>query len=125
MLHYKDSQYGCGYSIIYHTKDILAEANIQYDRNKIEDNKDFYAFAYLEDERAVNLFCKPIRGRIVDSTFYEYKKNGSLKKNGVGIGARIYADTYEEAVEGFNILVNSRIKKLRGEISKVEELLIE
>ena len=57
--------------------------------------------------------------------FFEYKKNGSLKKNGVGIGARIYADTYEEAVEGFNALVSARIEKLEEEISKVEDLFIE
>ena len=124
MLHYKDCIYGCGYSIKNCTNDILRESNIQYDEDKIEDNKDVYAFAYLEDERAINLFCKPVKGQIVDSIFYEYKKNGSLKKNGVGIGARIYADTYEEAVEGFNALVNARIVKLREEISKVEGLLI-
>lgn len=125
MLHYKDCQYGCGYSIKSCTNDILRESNIQYDEDKIEDNKDVYGFAYLEDERAINLFCKPVKGQIVGSMFYEYKKNGSLKKNGVGIGARIYADTYEETVEGFNALVSARIEKLEEEISKVEDLFIE
>lgn len=125
MLHYKDCQYGCGYSIKSCTNDILRESNIQYDEDKIEDNKDVYGFAYLEDERAINLFCKPVKGQIVGSMFYEYKKNGSLKKNGVGIGARIYADTYEEAIEGFNILIQNRIKRLKEEINRVENFLIE
>lgn len=57
--------------------------------------------------------------------FFEYKKNGELKKNGVGIGARIYADTYEEAVEGFNILIQNRIKRLKEEINRVKNFLIE
>lgn len=57
--------------------------------------------------------------------FYEYKKNGELKKNGVSVDARIYADAYEEAVEGFNILIQNRLKRLKEEINRVENLLIE
>ena len=124
MLHYKTYGYSTGGSLKYLTYKILEKACLQYDENKIEDNKDVYAFAYLEDERARNFFCRPVKGRIVDCMFYEYKKNGDLKKKGVGCFARIYADTYEEAVEGFNTLVNTRIKKLKEEIGKVESLLI-
>ena len=66
-----------------------------------------------------NLICKPIKGRIIKDggsfpsyNFYEYKANGKdLKKNGVTLYARFFTDTYEEAVEGFNMLVNKRIKK--------------
>lgn len=69
-------------------------------------NKDIWAFAYKEDERATNLMCKPVKGRISDGyNFYEYKANGKdLKKNGVTLYARFFTDTYEEAVEGFNML---------------------
>lgn len=53
-------------------------------------NKDIWAFAYKEDERALNLMCKPVKGRIKeDNYFYEYKANGKdLKKNGVTTYAR-------------------------------------
>ena len=89
-------------------------------------NKDIYAFAYKEDERATNLMCKPVKGRISDGyNFYEYKANGKdLKKNGVSIYARFFTDTYEEAVEGFNMLVNKRIDSLKKEIIKLDNMLI-
>ena len=47
-----------------------------------------------------------------------------LKKNGVTIYARFFADTYEEAVEGFNKLVRTRIRSLKDEIYKLEDMLI-
>lgn len=90
-------------------------------------NKDIWAFAYKEDERATNLMCKPVKGRIVksDNNFYEYKANGKdLKKNGVTLYARFFADTYEEAAEGFNMLVNKRIDSLQKEIIKLDNMLI-
>ena len=91
-------------------------------------NKDIWAFAYKEDERATNLMCKPVKGRIIksdDYNFYEYKANDKdLKKNGVSIYARFFADTYEEAVEGFNMLVNKRIDSLQKEIIKLDNMLI-
>ena len=92
----------------------------------IPTNKDIWAFAYKEDERALNLMCKPVKGRIKeDKYFYEYKVNGrDLKKNGVTIYARLFADTYEEAVDGFNKLVKIRIKSLKDEVSKLENMLI-
>lgn len=97
---------------------------MQYRKDEIKDG-DVFAFAYLEDERATNFFCKPVKGRIIDHMFFEYKKNGELKKNSVSCYARIYADTYEEAVEGFNILIQNRIKRLKEETNRVENLLIE
>ena len=95
-------------------------------------NKDIWAFAYKEDERATNLMCKPVKGRIVKSgdsfpsyNFYEYKANNKdLKKNGVSLYARFFTDTYEEAVEGFNMLVNKRIDSLQKEIIKLDNMLI-
>ena len=89
-------------------------------------NKDIWAFAYKEDERATNLMCKPVKGRIsYGYNFYEYKANGKdLKKNGVTFYARFFTDTYEEAVKGFNMLVNKRIYSLQKEIIKLDNMLI-
>ena len=96
------------------------------DATEYPKDKDIWAFAYKEDERALNLMCKPVKGRIKeDKYFYEYKVNGrDLKKNGVTIYARLFADTYEEAVEGFNKLVRTRIRSLKDEIYKLEDMLI-
>ena len=94
------------------------------------DNKDIWAFAYKEDERALNYICRPVKGRIKTDEyngryFYEYKVNGKdLKKNGVTLYARYFCDTYKEAVAGFNALVNRRIKSLKGEIVKLDDMLI-
>ena len=76
--------------------------------------------------------CKPVKGRIVKSgdsfpsyNFYEYKANNKdLKKNGVSLYARFFTDTYEEAVKGFNMLVNKRIDSLQKEIIKLDNMLI-
>lgn len=89
-------------------------------------NKDFWAFAYKEDERATNYMCKPVNGRIKDDKyFYEYKVNGrDLKKNGVSLYARYFADTYEEAVKGFNILIQRRIDSLTEEIGRLQDMLV-
>ena len=72
--------------------------------------------------RKINLMCKLVKGRISDGyNFYEYKANGKdLKKNGVSIYARFFTDTYEEAVEGFNMLIDS----LQKEIIKLDNMLI-
>lgn len=97
------------------------------DATEYPKDKDIWAFAYKEDERALNLMCKPVKGKIKkDNRFYEYKVNGEdLKKNGVTIYARFFSDTYEEAVEGFNILVKTRIESLKDKISELEDMLIE
>lgn len=99
------------------------------DMKKIDEthfNKDIWAFAYKEDERALNLMCKPVKGRIKNNKhFYEYKSNGKdLKKNGVTLYARFFTDTYEEAIEGFNKLVQQRIESLKAEIIKLENTLV-
>lgn len=100
--------------------------DLQYIDDGTHYNKDIWAFAYKEDERALNLMCKPVKGKIKeDNYFYEYKANGKdLKKNGVSFYARLFADTYEEAVEGFNKLVRTRIRFLKDEIYKLEDMLI-
>ena len=113
-----DARYNCTYRNTFN--------DLQYIDDGTHYNKDFWAFAYKEDERALNLMCKPVKGRIKeDKYFYEYKANGKdLKKNGVTIYARFFADTYEEAVEGFNKLVRTRISSLKDEIYKLEDMLI-
>ena len=40
------------------------------DANNIPINKDIWAFAYKEDERALNLMCKPVRGRIKNDNIF-------------------------------------------------------
>lgn len=124
MIYYKTGKHTIGGTLQHYTHKIFEEAGLQYREDGIKDG-DVFAFAYLEDERATNFFCKPVKGRIIDHVFFEYKKNGELKKNGVSCYARIYADTYEEAVEGFNILIQNRIKRLKEETNRVENLLIE
>lgn len=96
------------------------------DAEDIPMNKDVWAFAYKEDDRALNYICRPTKGRIKDDKyFYEYKVNGrGLKKNGVSLYARYFADTYDEAVEGFNTLVQNRINLLNGEIEKLQHMLV-
>ena len=70
--------------------------------------------------------CKPVKGKIIKdgnytAHFYEYKTNNKdLKKNGIRIYARFFTDTYEKAVEGFNILIDS----LQKEIIKLDNMLI-
>lgn len=88
--------------------------------------KDIWAFAYKEDDRATNYICSPSRGVIKeDKYFYEYKVNNKdLKKNGVSIYARYFADTYEEAVKGYNALLQERIEHLKNEISKLDLMII-
>ena len=93
----------------------------------ITSDKDVWGFAYKEDERATNLMCKPVKGRIKrDRYFYEYKVDGkNLRKNGVSIYSRYFADTYDEAARGFNALVQKRIDSLTGEIGRLQNMLIE
>lgn len=93
----------------------------------IPKNKSVWAFAYKEDDRALNLKCKPVLGVIKDNLyFYEYKSNGKdLKKNRVNIESRYYADTYDEAVYGFNRLIEYRIHRLNDEIKKLNKMKIE
>lgn len=87
---------------------------------------DIYAFAYKEDERALNLICKPVKGKIHNGFFFEYKKDSvNLKKNGVRASSRYFADTYEEAVVGYNKLIDERINKLEYEISRLKTLKVE
>lgn len=79
-----------------------------------------------------DLICLPVLGEIVDRTgkfriwssdFVPYKKGTSeLRKSGmVSARSRIYADTYEEAVEMYNELVQKRIDNLYRMINEAEK----
>lgn len=87
--------------------------------------RDIWAFACQKSRIAYTYNCKPVKGVIDGMTFYEYKRDGKgLKKNGVGIYSRLFADTYEEAVKGYNGLINARIARLKNEIEELESMLI-
>lgn len=91
----------------------------------IPEGKDLWMYAYKEDERALNLLCKPTRCKVIHSISYEYKADGkSLRKNGVSMYSRFFTDTYEEAVEGFNYLVKKRLDRLQTEMNNTQQLLI-
>lgn len=54
-----------------------------------------------------NYSCKPVLGEIRGRSFHKYKKGTTeCQLAGVSIWARQYADTYEEAVELYNIRMN-------------------
>lgn len=96
------------------------------DAEDIPINKDVWAFSSKGDGRALNYIHRPTKGRIKDDKyFYEYKVNGrDLKKNGISLFERYFADTYDEAVEGFNTLVQNKINSLNEEIEKLEHMLV-
>ena len=91
-----------------------------YDISDLPVGKPIWGFAYEIKNDTMHRVCysKPVRGEIVVSPyhtkFYPYKKNGKLcESKGVSFESRRYADTYEEAVEMYNELVQDRINRLR------------
>lgn len=99
-------------------------------------NVPLWAFAYSidDDTNRSKLRCTPVRGIIIPKdkhgydipTFHPFKKNTTEPlKNGVSSIARYYADTYEEAVFGYNKLVEKRITKLQGLIDETKKDLIQ
>ena len=83
------------------------------------------------------MFCKPEAGKVLEyediqlkqfkklprygnSVFIPYKKDGkTFKESGiVNSRSRYYADTYEEAVEGYNSIIQDRINALEKEIEE-------
>ena len=106
-----------------------------YDRNitKLPLNKPIYGFAYSinDDTRDKRLSCLPVLGEIGENNsfkkycrycFYPYKKGTKTKKKSgvVDFMSRYYTDTYEEAIEMYNELVQKRIDKLKKMIKEVE-----
>lgn len=105
------------------------EYDMGYDIKDLPVNKPIWAVAYdiNNDTAHVNLRCLPTLGEIVlsdppeNSRFKAYKKGSSEFKVGwVGYNARWYADTFEEAVELYNGLVQKRIKRLKDMLIDAE-----
>lgn len=91
-------------------------------------NKEVWAFMFKEDEVADWGFIdsKPQRGIIKNDHFYRYKSNSNeLEERAVKLRDRYFASTYEEAVQGYNLLIKSQINKLENEIVKLNEMLIQ
>lgn len=95
-------------------------------------NTPIWAVAYkINDEtKHTRLICKPMLGEIIKgrwkTEFFPYKKGTrTLRESGeVNVYSREYADTYEEAVELYNSLVQERIDKLKDMIAEAENDLI-
>lgn len=95
--------------------------------------KPIYGLAYSvdDDDGRNRLRCEPVLGEV----FYKYTDNcGPLyfapykkgttqrcKSGVVSASSRMYADTYEEAIEMYNDLVQRRIEKLKAMIAEAEE----
>ncbi len=103
-----------------------------YEEGEVPVNVPLWGFAYTikNDTAHHKYFCKPVLGELrkfshSHSEFYPYKKNGEIcKSKGVSLNARYYADTYKEAVEMYNELVNNRISRLYESIKEAEKDLI-
>lgn len=102
-------------------------------------NKPVWAIAYNinDDTERKRLSCKPTLGEIINADesgrrfwtthcFVPYKKGTTEKRKSgfVDFQARLYADTYEEAVEMYNELVQKRISKLEQMIEEAKKDLI-
>ena len=107
--------------------------NIPYDYTNVPINTDVWAFAYKVDDNTNRkvLSCLPTKGRVISrgnvsnlSRFYPYSKKGQLLKTGVNSVSRYYTDTYEQAVELYNLLVMRRMNKLNRLISECQRDLI-
>ena len=79
---------------------------------------EIYAYAWKTHSSLVNmaLNCKPVFGvlkydKYGTLTFYEYNKKGKLVK-GISSGNRLFADTKEEAIKGYNDLIDEYLEKL-------------
>lgn len=111
----------------YYYKDPYSQYYNTYSISELPLNKPIWGFAYsindgTEDKR---LICLPVQGEISENInrhykiwskycFIPYKKGTNTKRKSgvVDFNSRMYADTYEEAVEMFNELVQQRINNL-------------
>lgn len=109
------------------------QVNCGYDVDKLPVNSPIWAVAYdiNDDTEYRRLSCLPVYGEITGKgysyCFYPYKK-GTLDKRETGrvsFQSRMYADTYEEAVELYNELVQKRIDNLYRLIKDAEKDFLE
>ena len=92
-------------------------------------NTPLWAFAYDVDnnnDRRV-FIAKPVKGEVVQEGekkyFYPYlKSTQKLRESGkVYVCSRNYAETEQEAVEAYNLLVQNRISSLHSEIMNAQK----
>lgn len=100
-----------------------------YDVNELL-GKELYGFAYGIYDETINskLSFRPVLGKITHvgnykiDFFVPYKKGTKefIDSGKAFFNFRMYADTYEEAVEMYNELVQKRIDKLKEMIQEAE-----
>ena len=110
------SRFGFNYDDFFNNQEEFIRAS-QY----LKDNGcsiEIYAYAWKTHSSLVNmaLNCKPVFGvlkydKYGTLTFYEYNKKGKLVK-GLSSDKRLYADTKEEAIKGYNDLIDEYLEKL-------------
>lgn len=109
----------------YYYNDPYGQYYNTYSISELPLNKPVWGFAYSinDDTEDKRLICLPVQGEIHKNTdchkwseycFSPYKKGTNTKRKSgvVDFNSRMYADTYEEAVEMFNELVQQRIDNL-------------
>lgn len=111
----------------YYYKDPYGQYYNTYSISELPLNKPIWGFAYSinDDTEDKRLICLPVQGEIFENInrnykiwskycFIPYKKGTNTKRKSgvVDFNSRMYADTYEEAVEMFNELVQQRIDNL-------------
>lgn len=109
----------------YYYNDTYGQYYNTYSISELPLNKPVWGFAYSinDDTEDKRLICLPVQGEIHENTdchkwnkycFSPYKKGTNTKRKSgvVDFNSRMYADTYEEAVEMFNELVQQRIDNL-------------
>ena len=122
----------------YHETRTIGEYSLvlNYDIKDIPINTPIYGFAYEvnDDTDIKRLACKPVLGEVIENegiscrlwckyVFIPYKVGTSEKRKSgyVNFDSRCYADTYEEAVEMYNELVQQRIDRLKSLIESAED----
>ena len=109
---------------------------VKYQLKDLPVNTPIWGFAYSinDDTTCSRLKCLPVLGEIKPneryenrSKFYPYKTNTTElnTSKSVYFQNRMYADTYEEAVEMYNELVKKRINKLTSELENAKNDIIE
>jgi hypothetical protein len=105
----------------------------QSDIKRVPIGKPIYGLAYSvdDDDGRNRLRCEPVLGEVFykysdncgPMYFATYKKGTTQRcKSGVVLASsRMYADTYEEAIEMYNDLVQQRIEKLKAMIAEAED----
>lgn len=105
------------------------------DQSKAPVGKPIWGLAYdiNDDTERHDLKCEPVLGEIVNNglrynslRFVPYKKGTKVKRGSGSVrrDSRMYADTYEEAVEMYNDLVQRRIDNLQRMIESAKSDMI-